>query len=204
MERLNRDYDRVTAATKGTVTQEEIDRVVGDRNEARAAVGVALQVRELAKQNVAFTKILSPFSGRIGKRMIDPSNLVKANDTILARLVSLDPINCTFDVDERTLLRLRRLVRDGKIVSARVKPTEVLIGLADEEGYTLTGVIHHWQRGGVWHGTPRLWAKVDNKKLLLSPGMFVRIRLPVGTPKPALLVPKSGSARTRDSDMFSY
>jgi RND family efflux transporter MFP subunit len=192
LERLNRDYNRVIqVADKGTVTQEEIDRIAGDRAEARAAVAVAVQQRELARQNLDFTKIRAPFAGRIGRRMLDPSNLVKANDTILATLVSLDPIYVNFDLDERTLLRLRRLVREGKIVSARVDPTTVHIGLADEEGYSLAGVIDFIDnRVEAGTGTLRVRAKVDNQKTLLSPGMFVRIRLPVGKPKPCLLIPE--------------
>jgi RND family efflux transporter MFP subunit len=178
-------------ADKGTVTQEEIDRISGDRAEARAAVAVATQQRELARQNVEFTKIRAPFAGRIGRRMIDPSNLVKANDTILATLVSLDPIYVNFDIDERTLLRLRRLVREGKIVSARTEPTTVHIGTADEEGYSLAGVIDFIDnRVEAGTGTLRVRARADNPKALLSPGMFVRIRLPVGKPKPCLLVPE--------------
>ena len=138
-ERLTSDYNRVIrVADKGTVTQEEIDRIRGDRAEALAAIGVAKAGQALAEQNVAFTKIKAPFSGRIGKRMIDPSNLVKANDTVLATLVSLDPIYATFDIDERTMLRLRRLIKDGKIVSAGSNATKVKIGLADEDGYSMT------------------------------------------------------------------
>jgi RND family efflux transporter MFP subunit len=39
-------------------------------------------------------------------------------------------------------------------------------------------------------GTQRVWARVDNSRLLLSAGMFVRIRLPVGKPKPSLVIPE--------------
>jgi RND family efflux transporter MFP subunit len=191
-DRLTRDYNRVIRVQdKGTVTQEEIDRIAGDRAEARAAIGVAVAGRALAEQNLAFTKIRAPFSGRIGKRMIDPNNLVKANDTVLASLVTLDPIYVAFDIDERTIWRLRRLVREGKIVSARTNPTEVKIGVADEDGYSMSGIISVIDnRVAAGTGTLRVWATVENSKTMLSSGMFVRIRLPVGKPKPALLVPE--------------
>lgn len=195
-DRLTSDYNRVIrVADKGTVTQEEIDRIRGDRAEALAAIGVAKAGQTIAEQNVAFTKITAPISGRIGKRKIDPNNLVKANDTVLATIVSLDPIYASFDIDERTILRLRRLVKEGRIVSARVNPTQVHIGLADEDRHSITGTIDYIDpqlEAGT--GTLRVRAKVENVKLehspgmLLSPGMFVRIRLPVGNAKPALLV----------------
>jgi multidrug efflux system membrane fusion protein len=123
--------------------------------------------------------------------MIDPSNLVKANDTILANIKSLDPIYATFDLDEQTLLRLRRLVREGKIVSARSEPVTVYIGLADEEGYSLAGVIEFIDnKVEAGTGTLRVRAEVKNDKLFLSDGLFVRIRLPVGKPKPSLVIPE--------------
>jgi RND family efflux transporter MFP subunit len=195
-DRLTNDYNRVIRVSdKGTVTQEEIDRIRGDRAEALAAIGVAKAQQALAEQNVAFTKIRAPFSGLISNRLIDPNNLVKANDTKLARLVNLDPIYAIFDIDERTILRLRRLVNDGKIVSTHVNPTKVRVGLADQEEYALEGVIdfvNNELEAGT--GTLRVRAKLTNAKLehsprrLLSPGMFVRIRLPVGGPKPSLVI----------------
>lgn len=191
-DRLERDYRRVVLVPdKGTVTQEEVDKIAGDLAEARAAARVATAQRDLAQENVEFTKIRAPFSGRIGKRMIDPSNLVKANDTILANIKSLDPIYATFDLDEQTLLRLRRLVREGKIVSARSEPVTVYIGLADEEGYSLAGVIEFIDnKVEAGTGTLRVRAEVKNDKLILSDGLFVRIRLPVGKPKPSLVIPE--------------
>jgi RND family efflux transporter MFP subunit len=195
-DRLTQDYNRVIRVPdKGTVTQEEVDRIRGDRAEALAAIGVEKAGQALAEQNVAFTKIRAPFSGLISNRMIDPNNLVKANDTMLAKLVNLDPIYAVFDIDERTILRLRRLVNDGKIVSTHVNPTRVHIGLADQEGYPLEGVIdfvNNQLEAGT--GTLRVRATLTNEKLqhsprrLLSPNFFVRIRLPIGSPKPSLLV----------------
>jgi RND family efflux transporter MFP subunit len=191
-DRLEKDYRRVVLVPdKGTVTQEEVDRIRGDLAESRAAVRVATAQRDLAQENVDFCKIRAPFAGRMSKRMIDPNNLVKANDTILGRIVSRDPIYASFDVDEQTLLRLRRLIQEGKIVSARTAPTTVLIGLSDEEDYSLTGVISIIDNiVDAGTGTQRVWATVDNARLLLSPGMFVRIRLPVGKPKPSLVIPE--------------
>ena len=49
--------------------------------------------------------------------MTDPGNLVKADDTVLTTIVSQDPIYAYFDVDERTMLRIRRLIRVGAVKS---------------------------------------------------------------------------------------
>lgn len=225
-DRLSNDFDRVMRVRdKGTVTQEEIDRIRGDRAEAFAALGVAKAGQAIAQQNVEFTKITAPITGRIGRRMIDPNNLVKANDTPLARIDSIDPIYATFDIDEHTVLRLRDLIREGKVPSARTNATKVMIALADEgpEGLKkprdLVGIIDFSDpRFESGTGTLRVRAKLNNVPLtvspqmqlalgwasgfiggynlkahlspgmLLSPGMFARIRLPIGNPRPGLLV----------------
>src|SRR5207248_10815616 len=109
---------------------EEFDRIVGDRSEAEAAVGIARAQNELAKLNVDYTRITAPVSGRLSRRQVDPGNLVKADDTALTTIVSLDPLYVYFDVDERTLLRLRRLLREGKIRSRQEAEVPVQVALS--------------------------------------------------------------------------
>ena len=75
--------------------------------------------KELADLNLSYTRVLSPIDGRISRRMVDPGNLVRADETVLTTIVSMDPIYAYFDIDERTVLRLRRLVREGRIKSHR-------------------------------------------------------------------------------------
>ncbi len=218
LDRLNRDYNRANLATKGTVTQEEIERIMGDRDEAAAAVKVAIAGRNLARQNVEFTRIRAPFAGRLSKRVFDPGNLIKANDTILTNLVVMNPVYATFDVDERTVLRLRRLIQEGKVLSARDNPVDVQVGLADEDGHSLTARIefadNHVDTGT---GTLLIRARLENKprqptgpmahtanalrealgrtrQYLLSPGLFLRIRVPIGAPRSGLLIPEEALA----------
>src|SRR5207248_1460229 len=108
-------------------------------------------------------------SGRISKRMVDPGNIVKANDTILTNIVTLNPIYGTFFVDERTRLKVVRLIEEGKVPSARVEKVPVFMGLADEEGFSHPGVINF----------------VDNQVdpqtgTLRVRGIFANFRLPPG------------------------
>src|SRR5262245_46120417 len=99
-DRLKKDYDRINSAAVGAVSKEELDRVSGDLAEAEAAVQVATANQKYAETNLAYTKVLAKTSGRIGRRMVDPGNLVKADDTILTTIVALDPVYASFDVDE--------------------------------------------------------------------------------------------------------
>ena|SRR5260221_2455535 len=87
------------------------------------------------------------------------------------------------------MLRIRRLVHDGKVKSSRVVDIPIKIGLADEDGFSLTGIINFVDnRIDPGTGTLRVRAELKNPKAFLSPGLFVRVRLPVGDPHSAILV----------------
>ncbi|MFO0863910.1 MAG: efflux RND transporter periplasmic adaptor subunit [Gemmataceae bacterium] len=191
-DRLEKDYRRAQElAARNAISREELEKVQGDRAEATAAVAKAEAEEKLASIQLNYTKIIAPLSGRLGHRLVDPGNLVKADDTPLVTIVSLDPLYAEFDVDERTLLRLRRLIKEGKMTSARSSDVDVRIGLSDEEGFSRTGVIRFADnRVNPATGTLKVRAVMPNPDLLLSPGLFVRVRIQVGQPKKSLLVPE--------------
>ena len=143
---------------------------------------------EVAKLDLSFTRIQAPISGQIGRRLIDPGNLVEADKTNLAVLVSQDPLYVYFDVDERTLLRLRLAARDGKLKGEKAP---VQIGVASaEKGFPHQGLLDFADnRVKADTGTIRMRAVMPNKDKLLLPGMFVRVRLQIGEPYKALLIP---------------
>ncbi len=192
LKRLTSEYRRAERLTAlKTITQEEFDKVAGDRSEAAAMVEAARAELALANLNLNFCRVTAPQSGRIGRRLVDPGNLIKADDTPLATIVSLDPIYAAFDIDERTLLRLRRLVSEGKIQSAREMDVHVKIGLADEEGFSMDGLIDFVDNTlNPGTGSLRVRALVRNPNKILSPGLFVRIRLPVGPTHKGWMVPE--------------
>ncbi len=192
LKRLTSEMKRAERlASLKTITQEEYEKAAGDRSEALAQVEGAKAELALANLNLTFSKVTAPQTGRIGRRMVDPGNLIKADDTILATIVTLDPIYASFDIDERTLLRLRRLVREGKMKSARENEVTVQVGLADEEGFSMEGIIDFVDitlHPGT--GALRVRAIMKNPKKILSPGLFVRIRLPVGNPHDGWMIPE--------------
>lgn len=191
LKRLEADYRRASNLfTRGNVSREEFDKVAGDKNEAEAAVGIAQATFERAKLDVLFTKITAPIAGRLSRRLVDPGNLVKADETPLTTIVSLDPMYVYFDIDERTLLRLRRLVREGKIPSRQNQEIPIQAALADETDYPHDGLINFSEnKVDPGTGTLRVRATIANPKpYVLSPGLFVRVRLPVGKPHRSVLV----------------
>jgi RND family efflux transporter MFP subunit len=190
LKRLDDDYERARGLeAKGNISKEELARVVGDRTEAQGALKVNEAALKLAELNVEFTNVKAPISGRISSRSIDPGNLVKADDTSLTSIVSLDPIRATFDLDERSLLRLQRLIRDKTIPWSLDQAIPVYLGLSDEKGFPHRGAINFADnRVDADTGTWRLRGEFGNQDHALTPGLFVRIRLPMGAPYRALLV----------------
>jgi RND family efflux transporter MFP subunit len=190
LRRLDQDLDRATSLLpRNAISREEYDKIAGDRSEAAAAVSVARASVETAKLNLAYTKVVAPISGRISRRLLDPGNLIKADETVLTSIVSDDPIYAYFDIDERTLLRLRRMVRQTQAIFVRKQDVPVMLGLSDEEGFPHVGKIDFSDnRLDPMTGTLRVRGVFDNPQHLLSPGLFVRIRLPIGHPYEAILI----------------
>jgi RND family efflux transporter MFP subunit len=168
---------------KNSVSPQQLDRDKAAVEEAKARLVAAKASADVHKLNVDFTKITAPISGQIGRAYMTPGNLIIQDQTPLATIVSLDPIHVHFDVDERTILKLRSL---------RDKEMPVLVSLATEDAFPRKGVINF-----VSHevnpetGTLSLRAVLTNQDRSLTPGMFARVRLPLGGPHKALLVPES-------------
>ncbi len=221
--RVNRDYVRVEKLKDSrAVSAEEFDKVVGDQAESEAALNVATAAVVTAKQNLAYTKIAAPVAGRMSRRYADPGNLVKADDTPLSMLLNIDKIHVYFDVDDRTSLEISRAVAQGTLKFEADSKTEVEIGLPDEEGYYIRGKIdfidNKFDQGT---GTRRLRAVVENSAkvptpaensakppaenatTLLSPGLFVRVKLPTSGKRQVLLVPEV-SLGTNQGKKFVY
>jgi RND family efflux transporter MFP subunit len=196
--RLDADFHRAkNLYSRNSIGREEYDKIQGDRAEAEAMVGIARATRDLAKLSLGFTKITAPIAGRLSRRMVDPGNLVKADDTILTSIVSLDPMYVYFDVDERTLLRIRRLVREGRVKTRQEAEVPVLVALSDEEGFPHKGTINFSDnKVDPNTGTLRVRGIIENPPLkgrsmrVLSPGLFTRVRLPIGSPHKEVLIPE--------------
>jgi multidrug efflux system membrane fusion protein len=219
LERVRRQY------ALGAAAQSDIDKAEATVDVDKAQLGVseankkgAEAMLAKARQNLKYCTITAQYTGRMSKRLLDEGNTVEANKTVLATLVVQDPVYIGFDIDERSVLRLRRLIHEGAIPSARESRLEVQVGLADQEGYPFTAVWtfseNQFDQGT---GTLRVRATMNNPSLhldsiagpltaavgapasqdvhrltlkLLSPNMFVRVRLPVGRPHPSVVIPE--------------
>jgi RND family efflux transporter MFP subunit len=206
LKRLDADLARAKnlKAIPGAMSQEDFDKIVGDHTEAEGNLKVAKANLETAKLKLDWTKVEAPLTGKISRRYVDPGNLVKEDDTVLTSVVDFDPIYAYFDVDERTTLRVQKLIRDKSIAWSMEGKLPVFLGLPDEKDHLRKGFVHFADnRIDPDTGTWRLRGKFDNKDDALAAGLFVRIRLPIGVEHDAKLIPEQ-ALNTDQGQKFVY
>lgn len=180
----------------GAISQDEYEQHVATLAVHKASIHAAQAAVYAAELDLGFTKVLSPIKGRVSRRMITEGNLVQpgnSESTVLTTVVTTDPIYVYFNIDERALLKYEalawgsgRAMRPDRIKELKI-PVE--IGLGNEEGFRHTGVLDFLDNQlDQKTGTLRARGVFDNAKRYLTPGMFVRVRLPFGQPHQALLV----------------
>lgn len=166
---------------------EDYDKRLHAVEEATASLKLAQAAVDAAQVNMDYTVIKAPISGRIGRRLMDEGGLVIGGPmgaTMLANIVSLDPIYCYIDADELSVLKYQRLNREGKRNGGKENEIPCEMGLADETGFPHKGVIDFVDnRLNPSTGTIQARAVFPNPRpergqRVLSPGFFARVRLP--------------------------
>jgi membrane fusion protein, multidrug efflux system len=182
------DYERAAALGRtGNITEQLLEQRRNTLETARGDLLGAQAAARTARLNLGFTEIHAPMAGRIGRKLISEGNLVTADQTLLTTIVSLDPIYFYFDVDERSYLAYERISRNG---GSRQTGYEIMVALADETEPKHKGVVDFIDnRVDQATGTMRGRAVLENKDLLLTPGLFGRILIPASDRYKGVLVP---------------
>lgn len=215
--RATADFRRAeTMRPTNAISVEEFDKARADMLEAQAFLkGAKAKVDadkakveadkanvRAAKLNLDFCSIRAPVAGRVGDTLVTQGNLVTGGPTgatLLTTEVSVDPMYVAFDVDENTLQRIQKAEREGRITGLRVAgeiPAEMGLSIHGVD-YPLKGTIKFVNNQvDAKTGTIRMKAEFANPKpptgaRVLSPGMFARIRIPIGTARKAMVVPDS-------------
>ena len=166
---------------------------------AKAELDRAQAALRQAQLDVEFTQIRSPLSGRISRRLVSEGNLVNANQTILTNVLSLDPIQFYFDVDERSYLAYSRQSQGGTKTSANGEANEVVLTLTDERLGQRRGLLDFVDnRLDAASGTIRLRAVFENKDLFLTPGLFGRVTVGASDPYQGILLPDEAIGSDQD------
>jgi RND family efflux transporter MFP subunit len=188
---LNRAQELVR---QKTITEQVFEQRSQAFRNARAAVNGAEAALKQAELDMQFTELRAPIDGRIGDRRVSPGNLVtggtQGNTTMLATIVSTDPIHFEFTFDEASYLRYQRMAEQGGKDVASRDGVPVTLKLIDENDYKHKGrmdfVDNVIDRST---GTIRGRASFANPDGVFTPGMFARIRVPASPPYEALMVP---------------
>ncbi len=188
----NKEVSRTTDLTRDDFASRELlDQRVQAQRAASAALEQAKAAIHAAQLNLEFTHITAPFSGKISLRHVSIGSLISggpgaATGTALTSIVSLDPIHLDFDLSEADYLAYQRFL-------ATKQPgldSSIRASLSDEQGWqrrgTLDFIDNQIDRGS---GTMHARASLANPDLLIAPGQFARLRLPISAPRPVMLVP---------------
>jgi len=188
------DYTRGQQLVRDkTITDQTFEQRAQAFRNAKASVSANEAAVRQAELDLDFTELRAPINGRIGDRRVTPGNLVTGgtggNTTMLATIVSTDPIYFEFTFDEASYLRYERLGKTGQDIASRGGSVQVALKLIDETDFDHEGrmdfVDNVIERST---GTIRGRAQFANADGLFTPGMFGRVQMPASDPYETLMV----------------
>lgn len=183
------DFSRAERlAPNGAVSARALEAAQSTQRERQAQVQAARAAVNAARLDLSYARVTAPISGRVDRIMTTEGNVATAGVTVLTTIVSVDPLQVYFDIDEATYLDFAARARPDSAGRTTAK-LPVRIGLMNEEGYPHTGVLDfigaQINRGT---GTVRARAVIANPDGRLAPGLFARVRLDTAAPRPAVLI----------------
>ncbi|WP_422931622.1 efflux RND transporter periplasmic adaptor subunit [Singulisphaera sp. PoT] len=195
------DLEKSEATRKKNEAQVEADRAnleqaVADYEinilAARSSLRAAKAAVRNAEIDLGYCRIASPIDGRINRREFDVGNFVgDGQATVLATIVKTNPIYTYINISEDDLLKIQAKIAQGKLNPKKSEgsiPMEM--GLGNDLGYPNTGHLDYADPSvDTSTGTVRLRGVFDNPKNVITPGLFVRVRVPYDVSDNALLVP---------------
>ena len=177
------------------ISEEEFDTRSKAVHEADSGLAAARAAEAAAQLNLDYTRLTASINGKIGRRLVTAGNLVQgggsgSSGTVLATLVTMDPIYCYFDVPEEAFTRYRNRseVQNSEVQTDRTVVCE--LALVGETGFPHRGRVDFFDNQvDQKTGTIRVRGVFDNPRRSLVPGMFAKVRLPAGPPVQTLLIP---------------
>lgn len=186
------DFDRYNRlANQGTASERQMEQARQSFLQAQADMAALQSAVISARLNLSYTEIRSPIAGRIGRKLVSEGNLVTADQTDLAVIVSIDPIHLYFEIDERSYIAYSRMGEGGLLMNAAGgQGLPVRAGLADEPDLPRQGRMQFLDnRMDASSGTMRARAVFPNADGFLTPGLFARVEVPGSAPYRAVMVP---------------
>ena len=191
-----------------TITEQTYDQRVQAKRVAEASVKANEAVVHSAELDYEeFSELRAPVDGRIGDRRVSPGNLVTGgtggNTTMLATIMSMNPIRFEFTFDEASYLRYQQFSA-GAHDMASGAATPVKLKLLNEADFSHDGQIDFIDNAlSTSSGTIRGRAVFTNPQALFTPGMFGRIQVPGSAPYEAVVIPDAAIG-TEQARKFVY
>jgi membrane fusion protein (multidrug efflux system) len=176
-------------AGDGYISQSDLDKLITNDSQAKAAVSVAKASLEQAQLNLSYTTIKAPFSGRIGKAYYNVGNIVGPNSNSLASLTATDPIYVSFQVEESEFISYLQKNKSDK--AAMAKSLEISLRLPNNTEYPEMGKLDFADtkiEQGM--GTVELRTIFANPDGIILPGLFVNLIVETKEKKEMALVPQ--------------
>ncbi|CCV15364.1 RND efflux membrane fusion protein [Mesorhizobium sp. STM 4661] len=187
-------------AKTGNISTATVDDRRREYLSAQAQMQGATAALTTASLNMEFTEIKAPLSGRIDRRLVSVGNLVQPDSTLLTTIVTRDPIDFYFDVDERLYFSYARDAKErGGSMQEGAGGLEVVVRVADRAEAVFKGKLDFAEnRIDNATGTMRVRARFPNPDGILQPGMFGRINVPGSLPHSGVLVPDEAIGADQD------
>ncbi|WP_454850832.1 efflux RND transporter periplasmic adaptor subunit [Rhizobium binxianense] len=178
-------------ASSGSQSAQTLDDRRREFDSAQANVRGAQAAADRAALDLEYTQIRAPISGRIDRHLISAGNLVQADQTVLTSIVTLDPIDFYFDVDERRLLNFAQTARErGSDLQQGGGGLEVTVRISDATATPFKGKLDFAEnRVDNETGTMRIRARFPNPDFVLQPGLFGRVQVEASNTYRAILLP---------------
>jgi RND family efflux transporter MFP subunit len=170
----------------------DLDNAQAKRDAAQADLDNATASMQLAAINYSYTQVKAPFDGQVAAHLVSVGQMVGAAgaNTKLSTIVQIKPIYVDFSASEPVVQRIRANLRARHLQLSDVKNIPVDVGLQTETGYPHSGQLDYVAPTvDAESGTLSARALMPNTDLTLLPGMFLRVRVPLGVDRNALLVP---------------
>ncbi len=175
------------AAKSGATARQQVDQAIELEAKTEAAIGVYKAEIEQARINLNFARIEAPFDGRVGRTQVNIGTLVKANETVLASFVQLDPIYVYFNPPETELLLIEQHQAKAPLTATVTLPHST----TEEFKGTLTFIGN---MADAQTGTILMRATFANPDQRIRPGQFALVRLHIAEDPNALVVPAKAIA----------
>jgi RND family efflux transporter MFP subunit len=189
------DYQRQVELTQtGSASKSTLENSLATRDSARSTLDQSQASLKLAQNDLSYTSVAAPFDGLVTARKVSVGSYVSSSGTptVLASVVQTDPIYVNFTISERDVITIREMVRQRGMTPEQLRQVPVEVGLQTDTGFPIKGRLDY-AAPTVDSSTGTLTARgiFDNPQRVMLPGMFVHVRVPLGPPKEALLVPET-------------